>query len=90
MIIDIDNKTRIRGTEMCWQLEKTKIVRGKVEWRPFKYFTQMDKALREAAQREIRTDPAHGFNQAIVACNRITEKYARLFDDVGKTPKDAK
>lgn len=84
MIIEIDDKTRIRGTEHCWQLEKTKIVKGKTEWRPFKYFTTMDGALRGAAQREIRTDPAHGINQAITACNRVTEKYARIFDDVGK------
>ena len=49
MIITIDDKTRIRGTEHCWQLEAAKPVKGAIEWRPFKYFTTMDKALREAA-----------------------------------------
>ena len=90
MIIPIDEKTRIRGTEYCWQLEKTRTVKGEIEWRPFKYFTTFGKALRDAAQREIRTIPAIGFNQAIAACNRVTEKYARIFDDVGKFPREAK
>ena len=90
MIIPIDEKTRIRGTEYCWQLEKTKIVKGEIEWRPFKYFQTMDRALRVAAQREIRTVPANGVSEAIAACNRVTEKYARIFDDVGKNSKDAK
>ena len=90
MIIFIDDQTRIRGTEYCWQLEKTKIVKGEIEWRPFKYFQTMDRALRVAAQREIRTVPANGVSEAIAACNRVTEKYARIFDDVGKNTKDAK
>ena len=62
MIIPLDNKHRIRGTKQCWQLESTKIVKGEIEWRPFKYFNSMDSALRAAAQREIRTFPANGFN----------------------------
>ena len=90
MIIPIDEKTRIRGTEYCWQLEKTRTVKGEIEWRPFKYFQTMDRALRVAAQREIRILPAEGLTEAIAACNRVTEKYARIFDDVGKNPKDVK
>ena len=89
MIIPLDDKTRIRGTESCWQLEKTKVVKGEVEWRPHKYFNSMDKALREAAQREIRTFSSTSLSDAIEACNRVTQKYAQIFDDVGKNPKDA-
>ena len=89
MIIPIDDKTRIRGTENCWQLEKIKVVKGEVEWRPFKYFTSMDNALREAAQREIRTFSSTGLSDAIEACNLVTQKYAQIFDYVGKKPKDA-
>ena len=43
----------------------------------------MDSALREAAQREIRTFPATGITEAIDACRRVTQKYAQIFDDVG-------
>ena len=89
MIIPIDDKTRIRGTEQCWQLERARIVKGEVEWRPKKYFLTVDDALRTAAQGEIRTDPAHGITKAIDACNRVTQKYAQLFDDVGRRPKVA-
>jgi len=90
MIIDLDDKTRIRGTKTCWQLESARTVKGVVEWRPQKYFLTLDDALRSAAQREIRTNPAHGITEAIDACNRVTQKYARIFDSVGKNPKDAK
>ena len=89
MIIHLSKKLRIRGTESCWQLEKPKKVKDHFEWRAFKYFTTMDSALHEAAQREIRTYPAHGIADAIDACNRVTQKYARIFDDVGKRAKCA-
>jgi len=90
MIIDLDDKTRIRGTEQCWQLERTRTVKGVVEWRPRNYFVTLDDALRSAAQREIRISPARGITEAIDACNRVTQKYARIFDSVGKRPKDGK
>ena len=86
MIIPLDVKTRIRGTERAWQLESLK---SDGEWRAFKYFTTMDGALHEAAQREIRTIPATGITKAIDACRRVTEKYSKIFDDVGSRPKDA-
>ena len=87
MIIPLDDKHRIRGTAQCWPLETTKIVKGEIEWRAFQYFNSMDSALREAAQREIRTTPTTTLTEAIAACNRVTQKYARIFDDVGKRPK---
>ena len=89
MIIPLDDKTRIRGTTECWQLEKRKNVKGRFEWRAFKYFTTMDNALHEAAQREIRIYPAQGIVEAIDGCNRVTQKYAQIFDDVGRRPKEA-
>ena len=87
MIIPLDDKHRIRGTEHCWQLEKIKIVKGKIEWRPFKYFKSMDSTLREAAQREIRTFPATGVTEAIAACDQILSKYAEIFDQIGNRKK---
>ena len=90
MIISIDDKTRIHGTEYCWQIERVKKVKGRVEWRPYKYYVSMDVALREAAQREIRTYPANGILEAIDACNRVTQKYAQIFDSVGKSREGSK
>ena len=89
MIISIDDKTRIRGTERCWQIETLRKSKDGSLWRPVSYFTTFGKALHEAAQHEIRTVTAIGFNQAITAVNHITEKYARIFDSVGEFPKKA-
>ena len=87
LIIHLSEKLRIRGTDRAWQLESLK---SDGEWRAFKYCTTMDGALHEAAQRDIRTDPAQGISEAIDACNRITQKYAQIFDGAGKSPKDAR
>ena len=89
MIIPIDDKTRIRGTEQCWQIETLRKSKDGSLWRPVSYFTTFGKALHEAAQREIRTVPAIGFIEAIRAVNQITEKYSRIFDSAGEFPKDA-
>ena len=81
MIIPLDEKLRIRGTEHCWQLEKLK---GDDEWRAFKYFTTMDNALHEAAQRELRLFSTTGLSDALAACRTLTAKYAQIFDGVGR------
>ena len=86
MIIHLSEKLRIRGTTECWQLES---LQNNGKWRPLKYYQSFGHALHEAAQRDIRTDPATGIAEAIDACNRITQKYAQIFDDVGKSAKDA-
>ena len=80
MIIHIDDKHRIRGTEHCWQLEK---LTGD-EWRAFKYFTTVTSALHEAAQREIRLFSTDSLSEALAACEAVTAKYAKIFDDVGR------
>ena len=86
MIIDIDPKHRIRGTQHCWQLEVEHISDGKTAWRPIKYFATFGVALREAAQRELRTNPAHGLTEALEAVHRLTHKYSQIFDSVGAHP----
>lgn len=80
MIIDLDPKTRIRGTEHCWQLEFEKIIKGKSTWRPMTYHTSFGSALREAVRREIRTTPVQGLMEAIDAVNQLKTKYIQLFD----------
>jgi hypothetical protein len=59
MIIDLDENYRIRGDESCWQLEKQRGANGEVNWKPVKYFITLGMAVREAAQRDLRTFPAH-------------------------------
>ena len=89
MIIAIDHKLRIRGTETCWQLERLKKIKGEIVWKPYKYFTTVDSALHSAAQRELRLDPAQTVAEALDACVRVTHKYAQIFDDVGQRTKAA-
>jgi len=83
MIIPLDDGLRIRGTETCWQLERLK---GQNEWRAFKYFTTVDSALHEAAQRDLRLFPTNGVSEAVAACRAITSKYSKIFDEVGRRP----
>lgn len=82
MIIQLDDECRIKGTKYCWQLEIAKTVKGKIEWRPKKYFSTLDAGFRELAWREIRLDPAEGMAEAIEALHRVTEKYRRMLDAV--------
>ncbi len=84
MIIDLDPTHRIKGTESCWQLEKLAKVKDEMQWKAYKWFTSMNSALHSAAQRELRTDPAHGIAEAFAAIRRLKEKYAAIFDDVGR------
>ena len=89
MIIALSDKLRIRGTKHCWQLEKLKVVKSQIEWRAFKYFTTMDDALHEAAQRELRLFPSNTLSEALAICRAVTSKYAQIFDEVGRRAKDA-
>ena len=84
MIIDIDSKNRIRGASNCWNLESERIIKGKPDWGADGYYSTFANALHAAAQRELRTDPAHGIAEAMEAVNRLTDKYAAIFEGVGK------
>ncbi len=88
MIIPIDERLRLRGTEHCWQLEKLKVVKGQREWRAIKFFTSMDNALQAAAQRDLRLFPSNTLSEALAACRAVTSKYAQIFDAVGHRPKN--
>ena len=85
MIIPIDEKCRIKGTEMCWQLERLKEYKtgkqaGTSEWRPEKYYPSLGSALSEALHREIRTHPAATIPEAIEAAKTALAKYTAIFD----------
>ena len=89
MILALSDKLRIRGTEHCWQLEQLKQYKGEPAWKPYKYFATVDSALHEAAQRELRVYPTQTFTEAIEAVSLVTQKYALIFDDVGRREKEA-
>ena len=78
MIIDLDTKTRICGTERCWELQRLRNYKGGKKWEPYKWFTTFRHALAEAVQGEIRIHPAHGITEAIEAVSAITQKYEQL------------
>lgn len=80
MIIPIDDNWRIKGTSMCWQLEKKKKLKDSFEWKPQKYFASFEMALSEAAQREIREHPAVGIDAAIKAVEQVCARYGAQFD----------
>ena len=81
MIIPINDKLRIRGTEHCWNLEKAITRKGQPEWQAFKFFGSMPDAVGEVCGREIRLHPANSLADAIRAVDKIVAKYARVFDE---------
>ena len=81
MIIPIDKKIRIRGTEHCWQLEKSVKRKGQTEWEAFKYFVSLSDAVGAACGREIRLHPANSLNDALQAIDEIAARYSQHLDD---------
>ena len=81
MIIALNEKYRIKGTENCWQLEKSVIRKGQREWVAFKYFSGLGKAVSAACEREIRLDSAGTLKDALQAIDRIAARYNKLLDD---------
>jgi hypothetical protein len=80
MIIQLDKNTRIVGTPMCWELQSPRKSRGRIEWRPYKYFPTLGEAVRRAADDEIRTAPAEGIAEALRAADAVLAKYTAIFD----------
>ncbi len=81
MIIPLSKKIRIRGTADCWQLEKSRLVKGQTRWTPVKYFSELGQAVSAAGQREIRLHSATGLTDAIKAIDEIAARYNKLLDD---------
>ncbi len=79
MIIPIDDKTRVAGTDTCWQLETYTKKSG---WVPKKYYSTLRQALSALVRREIRTDPAQGIAECEDAAERIVGRYSQLFDEL--------
>ncbi len=78
MIIQIDQKTRIAGTERAWELQRPCNRKGKQNWEPYKWFTSFGSALEAAVHRDIRLHPANGLSEAIEAVSAIVHRYEQL------------
>jgi hypothetical protein len=78
MIIQLNARLRIKGTETCWELQKSRSRNGNLVWEPFKYFATFRQALEEAVQREIRLHPAEGIAVAIEAVTRVSQAFEQL------------
>ena len=81
MIIPINGDLRIRGTTDCWQLERSRLVKGRTRWTPFKYFSDLGQAVSAAGQREVRLHPANCLSDALQAIDEIAARYNKLLDD---------
>ena len=78
MIIQIDEKTRIVGTEMAWELQRLRNYKGDKKWEPYKWFVSFRSALEDAVHREIRLHPANTLSEAIDAVAILVQKYEKL------------
>ncbi len=78
MIIQLDSKTRIVGTDRAWELQYPRTRNGEESWEPYKWFTTFRSALDEAVHREIRLHPAIGLAEAIDAVSSIVQRYTEL------------
>ena len=78
MIIQIDEKTRIKGTSHCWELQRIRTRKGRKDWETRKWFTTFRQALDEAVHREIRLHPARNLADAIEGVSEIVQRVSDL------------
>jgi len=78
MIIQLDPKTRIVGTDHAWELQRQRNYKGSTKWEPYKFFATFRSALEEAVHREIRTHPAANLSEAIEAVTGLVQRYEDL------------
>ena len=78
MIIQLDSRTRIVGTNRAWELQRRRNYKDAKRWEPYKWFTTFRSALEEAVHREIRIHPAYGLSEAILAVAETVQRYEQL------------
>jgi len=78
VIIQLNDSTRIIGTERAWVLQKTRIRNNRQTWSSFRWFSSFSSALQDAAHHEIRTHPAQSLSEAIEAVAVIVRRYEQL------------
>ncbi len=78
MIVQLDPKTRIKGTERAWELQRARTRKGELTWEPYKWFQSFGSALDDAVHQEIRIHPANGLSDAIEAVSGLVQRYEQL------------
>ena len=78
MIIQIDEKTRIKGTSHCWELQRTRNYKGSKKWEAYKYFPSFRQAVADAVHRDVRLHPARTLVDAIDGVADVVQKYEQL------------
>jgi len=78
MIIQVDPKTRIKGTASCWELQQIRVRKGEPTWEAFKWFMSFEHALGEAVHREIRLHPAISLSDALRAVSEVIQRFNQL------------
>lgn len=82
MIVNIDDITRIVGTELSWDLQVLhtpgKDSKSVPSWKAKKYFTSLSQALSGACEREIRLAPADTLEGCIECLQEIGARYKEL------------
>ena len=76
----VDEKKRIHGVAMCWQLEKVISRKDRDTWEPFKWFTDFDKAMCVATANAVPAPhPAHTITSALNALAHALQARADEF-----------
>ena len=78
MIIQLDSRTRIVGTNRAWELQRIRNYKGDKKWEPYKWFPSFRQAVADAVHREIRTHPARTLTEAIDGVADVVQKYEQL------------
>ena len=78
MIVQLDPKTRIKGTERAWELQRQRNYKGGTKWESYKWFTTFRSALEEAVHRDIRLHPARTLTDAIDGVSDVLQKFEKL------------
>ena len=78
MIIQLDPKTRIKGTERAWELQRQRNYKGGTKWESYKWFTTFRCALEDAVHRDIRLHPARTLTDAIDGVSDVLQKFEKL------------
>ena len=82
-IIHARKNVRINGTERAWQVERAKVVKGRLRWEPTNWFSTLPAAIHFLAERDIRTAPIEGVAEAIEFAKSVAASYAEKAAAIG-------
>ena len=80
MVIPLNDKLRILGGHVAWELQRRKTVKGVERWESFKWFTKLGHAMKEAGETEIRLSEGYSLADAIEAFSHVSHRYDLLLE----------